>query len=124
MRFLIVRIAAIGDVAMSTTLLNRVRAEHPDAHITWLCGEAVRDLVARFPGVDEVITVNERRLFGDNMLERALAVAEAWGTLMRRRFDRVLLLHPDSRYRLLTLPLLGARVDAASHGPGAETNPV
>jgi heptosyltransferase-2 len=120
MRFLIVRIAAIGDVAMSTTLLSRIRAEHPDAHVTWLCGNAVRELVALFPGVDEVIAVDETRLLGGNAMTRALALLGVWTRLAGRRFDRVLILHPDRRYRMLALPLLGAHVDSTAHsGPTA-----
>src|SRR6185503_6460040 len=37
-RILIIRLAAIGDAAITSILLARVRAERPDAHVTWMCG--------------------------------------------------------------------------------------
>ena len=124
MRYLIVRIAAIGDVAMSSTLLARIKAEEPDAHVTWLCGEGARAVVELFPGLDDVIPVDEHAVLRGRLLERLKAIAKLWWVLLRRRFDRVLLLHPDPRYRVLTWPLFRATVNAASHGPGPRANPL
>jgi heptosyltransferase-2 len=124
MRFLIVRIAALGDVVTSTPLVTRIRAEHPGAHITWLCGAGVRDLVTMLPGVDEVLSVDERRLLAGNIVGKVSAVLATWRQLLGRSFDRVLMLHPDPRYGVLTLPLVFARHIRASHGPGPGTNPM
>jgi heptosyltransferase II len=124
MRFLIVRIAALGDIAMSTTLLSRIRAEHPDAHVAWLCGTRYSALVERFPGVDEAIAVDEEAVLRGSFVRRVTAVVGLWRRLLRQRFDRVLILHADPRYRLLTLPLFRSQIDMASHGPGPHTNPL
>src|SRR5688572_21592536 len=128
MRFLIVRIVALGDIAMGTTLIARIRAEQPDAHIAWLCGTSARPMVELFPGLDEIVTVDERAVLAGNVWSRGVAMLRVWGTLVGRRYDRVLQLHPDPRYRLLTLPLVGARVDSASNASGngdpVKTNPI
>jgi heptosyltransferase-2 len=124
MRFLIVRLAALGDIAVTTPLLSRIRAEHPDAHVAWLCGVAAAPLVSLFPGVDEVITVDERALLRGGVARRSLAMLGLWRRLWGRKYDVVLLLHADRRYRMLTWPLRGARVHALSHGPGRGANPL
>ena len=114
-RFLIVRIGALGDVAVSTVTLNRLRAEHPDAHVAWLCGTSSAPAV-QLLGVDDVITVNDAALFRGGVLRRAAAMASVWRALLTRHFDVVLMLHADRRYRVLVAPLVRAEVRALAHG--------
>ena len=122
--FLIVRVVALGDVALATPLLARIRAEHPDAKVSWLCGSGNEELVRLFPGVDEILAVDEKRIFRGNPLERGLEIANAWRRLAGRRFDHVLMLHPDPRYRVLTAPVRSSRTTYARHGPHPEANPI
>ena len=105
-RVLVVRIAGLGDVVMASTIVTRIRVERPLAHVTWLTGEAARPLVELF-GVDEIVTVDERRLLGTSVAARAAGLASVWRKLAGRKFDIVALAHADSRYRLL---LRSARV--------------
>jgi heptosyltransferase II len=115
-RFLIIKIAALGDIAVASALLERIRSVHPDAHVTWLVGTKGADLVRLFGGVDEVLTVDEERLLVGSLSQRLLGVSGVWRQLVARRFDHVLLLHADRRYRILTLPLAFSRVSALEHG--------
>jgi heptosyltransferase-2 len=116
-RFLIIKIAALGDIAVTTALLSRIRADHPDAVVTWLCGEAGRSLVELFEGVDEIITVNDRRVFRGSLFERAAAVFGVWIKLAGRRFEHVLLVHADARFRVLVWPLVWtSRISMLKHG--------
>lgn len=116
-RFLIVRIVALGDIAVTSVLVSRIRAEHPDAHVTWMTGESGAPVVGLFPGVDEVIVVSERALLRGGLLRRIWAVANVWRQLVGRRFQEVFVVHADWRYRLLVLPLLPfARVAMLRHG--------
>jgi heptosyltransferase-2 len=112
---LIVKIAALGDIAVTTVLLNRIRSEQPSARVTWLTGTSGRDLVELFPGVDDVIVVDDAALFRGSLLRRVGALVRAWNQLLGRRFDRILLLHADARYRLLTLPVFG-KMSSLGHG--------
>ncbi len=122
-RFLIVRLAAIGDVALTTPLVRRIRQEYPDAHVTWLCGSRVAELVKLLPGVDEVIAVNEIDLLGGAVAARARGIVTIWRLLAGRSFDRILLLHPDPRYRVLVATARGP-IHVAQHPPGRGTNPI
>ena len=105
-RVLIVRIAGLGDVVMASTVVTRLRVERPTAHITWLTGEGARPLVELF-GVDEIVTVDERRLFGGSVAARLASLAAVWRRLAGRKFEMAVLAHADARYRLM---LRSARV--------------
>jgi heptosyltransferase-2 len=111
-RILIVRLAAIGDVVMASTVARRVKQEQPRASVSWLCGETAAPLVEQFDGVDEVIAIDERRLLRGGPAARAGVLVLLWKRILRGRFTDALLLHPDARYRVLTLPLsvVGVRV--------------
>jgi heptosyltransferase-1 len=54
-RILIVRLSAIGDVIMSTSVLPGIRARYPEAHITWLTEPVGAEILDGNPMVDEVI---------------------------------------------------------------------
>lgn len=106
-RIIIVRVAALGDIVSTSVLLARIRAERPNARVTWLCGASAAPLVAMFDGVHEIITVDERRLFNSGLVPRAREMLRVWRILALRRFDLALIPHRDTRYRWL---LASARV--------------
>jgi heptosyltransferase II len=126
MRVLIIRLWALGDVVVTTPLLSRIRAEWPDAHVTWLTGTSAAPIVSLLPGVDEILTVEDRAILGGNVLKRARTIARVWKEMLSRKFDRVLLYHADARYKVLTLPLrlIGRKIDALDHSPGPRRNPL
>lgn len=113
-RYLIVRVAAIGDVVMASSVARRLREERPGAWISWLCGSAIASLVEQFEDVDEVIPIDERRLLKGRAVDRLRVLVPLWRRLPRDRFTRVFLLHADVRYRVLTAPLVGVRVTKLS----------
>lgn len=104
-RYLIVKLAALGDVVMASTLVGAIRARDADAHITWLCGSGVAPLVTLFEGVDEVVEVNELALLRGSAPARCRAVLALWMALLPRRFDMTLLGHADARYRAALRPI-------------------
>lgn len=108
-RFLIVRLLGLGDVVMASALVRRLNAEHPNAHVTWLCGNVAAPLVGQLRGVDDVIAVDERALLRGGVAARVAALVRLWRQLRRGGYSHVLLLHPDARYRALVAPLLSAR---------------
>ena len=97
-RILIVRLAALGDVVMASTIVTRVRAERPGAHVTWLTSIGARPLVELF-GVDEIVAVDDRRLLAGSIAVKLSSLARVWRTLAGRRFDIVVLAHADPRFR-------------------------
>ena len=117
-RVLIVRLGGIGDVIVASTLVARVRADLPGAHLTFVTGKAAAP-IARLFDVDQVIVADESAILSGSAVARALALLSLWRQLVAARPDRVLMLHVDARYRVLVAPLLNTRVDMltrANHG--------
>jgi heptosyltransferase-2 len=123
-RYLIVKLAAIGDVVMASTIVSAIRARDPDAHVTWLCGERVVELVRMFQGVDVVLSVDERSVLRGGAAARTVALARLWRTMAGRRFDLTLLAHADARYRALLLPVSTGRLRALEPRATARPLPV
>lgn len=124
MRYLIVRLAALGDVVMTSTLLGAIRERDSDAHITWVCGTAVAELVRLFDGVDDVIAVNEAGLLRGGVAQRVRALASLWRALCPRAFDVTLLGHADVRYRMLLLPVRTGRMRSLDHALSSRMLPI
>ena len=118
-RYLIVKLAALGDVAMASTLVPAIRGRDPQAHVSWLCGRGVEPLVRLFCGVDEVLVANEEALLQGTTRGRLIAMLALWRTLAPRRFDVTLLAHADARYRVALGPArLGTVSTLAPRNPG------
>lgn len=125
-RYLIVRVAGIGDVVLASTLLTRIRETEPDASVTWICGSVAAPLVERFAGVDEVITIDEYRVFRESLAARIAELSRLWRRTGLRRFDRVFLAHVDPRYRALVLPAIvaGSPLRVLQRGATTDPNPI
>jgi heptosyltransferase-2 len=121
---LIVRLVALGDLITASTLVERIRAERPGARVSWLVGKGGAPLVRLFPGVDEVIAVDEERLLRGSNVQRAMAMLALWRRLLRNRYSEVIIAHPDRRYALIALGCIGARVRTLSRQMSGQTNPI
>lgn len=55
-KILLVRPDHLGDLIMTTPILNALKARAPEAHITMMVGPWSSEIVARHPAVDHVIT--------------------------------------------------------------------
>jgi heptosyltransferase-2 len=109
-RFLIIRLAGIGDVVMASALARRLRAHAPGAHIAWLTGGTAAPLVGQLKDVNEVIVADERGLLTGDLIARLRVLVPLWRRLRAGRFTQVFLLHADPRYRVLTTSLGGVPV--------------
>lgn len=123
-RYLIVKLSALGDVAMASALPNAIRRRDPDAQVTWLCGGAVAELVRLFPDVNEILVADETSLLRGSAVQRALALLSVWRLLAGRRFDHVLLGHGDARFRAIVLPVRAGRIRGLSHAPSPRMLPI
>lgn len=120
-RVLIVKLAALGDVIMASTLVPAIREQCPGAEITWLVGEGSAPLVRTFEGVDRIVTVNEPALLTGGRLSSMRTIAGAWRTV-GRGYDSAVVGHTDARYATLAW-MSGARTTrrfAGSLAPRAD----
>ncbi|MBG3878620.1 glycosyltransferase family 9 protein [Desulfovibrio oxamicus] len=100
-RILIIKLAALGDAVMASTMLPALRERWSDAHITWLCGRGIAPLVHCFEGIDEIVTLDERRLLAGSLPVKVATLAVAMAGLAGRSYDLCLVAHKDWRYRLI-----------------------
>ena len=100
LRILVVKLAALGDVIMASTLVCGIRAEYPDAELTWVVGAGAAPIVRLMRGVDRVIEVAEGALLGGRRLHAGVAMLKAWHAI-GRGYDLALVAHTDARYELL-----------------------
>jgi heptosyltransferase II len=122
MRVLVVKLGAIGDAIMSLAVIPVLRAQSPVVHLTWVVGRAAAPVLQLVAGVDEVVTVDERRLFAGRAFDRVGEIVRLWRYLAGRSFDLVITGHSDPRYRLLTIPVL-AKV-RRRFGTGSRAGPL
>ncbi len=59
-RILIVKLAAVGDVLRTTSILPPLAAKYPGAHVTWVTRSAAAPLLAGNPLVDRVLPVEDQ----------------------------------------------------------------
>src|SRR3989338_5059384 len=84
-RVLIIRIDRIGDVVLSTPVIEAARRANPGARIAFMTRPFTKDIVAGNPYLDEVILYDKSR-----------TITFALG-LRKKKFDIVLILHPNNR---------------------------
>lgn len=100
-KYLIIKIAAIGDVIMAMPMVRKIRQEEPQSHITWVCGKSVYSLLQKLP-IDKLIVVDEKKLLGGSKPEKVKEVIRVWKQIGGQYFDVVAMGHADPRYHMLT----------------------
>jgi heptosyltransferase-3 len=84
-RLLVVRTDRIGDVLLSTPVVEALHQKYPQAHIVMLVGEATKEVLEGNPFLSEILVDHG---------EKASKLAER---LRAKGFDAAFLLHPTSR---------------------------
>jgi len=115
---LIIKLAAMGDVTMSLSMVTAIQAGDPNARITWMCGQGIAPLVRRVEGISEVIEVDETSILAGTTIAKITAVVGAWQKTFGRRFDTVYVAHSDLRYQVLTWALRAKTVRRLRGGSG------
>lgn len=62
-RVLILKRTAFGDIIHTLPVVDALRKNLDDPHITWISAAPYAPFLERFDGIDEVITVNFRKMF-------------------------------------------------------------
>ncbi len=96
-RILIIRTDRLGDLVLSTPVIQALRSNFPEGFLAMMIRSAYRELIEGNPDLNEVILFDkqgsERSLFGMLRL--------AW-RLRRKRFDVALILHSTNRVLLVS----------------------
>ena len=91
-KILVTFLMHLGDLTLTTPFIHALRKAAPDAHITFLADEKLKDVVLRNPYLDEVITIDKKGK--DNSLLALMACARR---LSKMDFDVLINLHPNER---------------------------
>ena len=91
-RILVIRLDRLGDVILSTPVLEALRQRFPHAHIAMMVRPPCRDVVEGHPMLNEVI------LYDKAGAQRSLLATIRFARRLRHyRFDTALVLHPSAR---------------------------
>lgn len=91
-KILVTFLMHLGDLVLTTPFIHALRKAAPDAHITYLVDEKLKDIVLHNPNLDEVITIDKKGR--DNSI---LALIACSRKLSKMDFDVVINLHPNER---------------------------
>lgn len=95
-KILVTFLMHLGDLTLTTPFIHALREAAPDAHITMLVDEKLRDVVLYNPHLDEVLTIDKKGR--DNSILALWACARH---LSRMKFDVLINLHPNERCSFL-----------------------
>ncbi len=120
-RILLLRPDHLGDLVLTTPILDALRKHLPNAHITMMVGPWSSEVVARHPALDECITCPFPgfRRARQGVLEPYVQLFRVARQVRRRKYDIVLNLRPDFWWgaALLYLAAIPLRIGYAIH-PG------
>jgi heptosyltransferase-2 len=102
-RILIVRTDKIGDVVLSTPVIEALRRVYPSAYLAMMVAAHTKDIVAGNPYLDKVIVYDK-----DNLHKSWRNTFLFAQRLRKQRFDVALILHPSNRVHLVAF-LAGIR---------------
>lgn len=91
-KILVTFLMHLGDLTLTTPFIHALRKAAPEAHITYLVDEKLKDVVLHNPYLDEVITIDKKGR--DNTILALMACANR---LSRLNFDVLINLHPNER---------------------------
>lgn len=86
-RILVIRLKCIGDVIFTLPFLHALRANYPEAHLSYLVSEELAPLLEGFAPVDACVTLNRARLRGGNPVGALAESLGLWRRLRRGRFS-------------------------------------
>ena len=99
---LIIKLGALGDVAMASAMLPALRKRYPGIHITWMAGRSAAALLPLLaPPPQRIIAIDEQKLFHGNPVTRLCEIMKANFSLFGGKFDLCLVPYRDKRYHLL-----------------------
>lgn len=114
--YLIIKLGAIGDVAMATIMAYELRKAKPDARLVWVVGSAARPLLEATGIVDEIITADEDAILHGSLSQKICAVWSVLRKLGGRKFDLCLIPYRDWRYHILRLGVRCKEVRSFRYG--------
>jgi ADP-heptose:LPS heptosyltransferase len=103
LKFLVIRLSSIGDIILTTPVLDAIRQKYPDAVIDFLVMDTYQDAVSGNTNLDNLIIFKKESFKGLGGIYRFAR------TLKDRRYDVIIDLHAKIRSILISF-FLGGRI--------------
>lgn len=91
-RIIVTFLMQLGDLILTTPFLHVLRKAAPEAHITYLVDEKLKEVVINNPNIDEVMTIDKKGK--DNSISALYKFAR---NISDKKFDVLINLHPNER---------------------------
>ena len=85
MRILIVKLSAIGDIVHALPAVAAIRANLPDAEISWVVEQRSAEIVRGSSVVDHLIEIDTRSMRGGKVIDEILLDMTKQAKLIRQR---------------------------------------
>lgn len=95
-RILVTFLMQLGDLVLTTPFVHALRKAEPEAHITFLCDEKLKDVMRYNPNLDEVMTLD--RYGKDNSVKKLWQAGQRLGKM---NFDLLINLQSNERLSFL-----------------------
>jgi heptosyltransferase-2 len=95
-RIIVTFLMQLGDLILTPPFLHVLRKAAPDAHITYLVDEKLKEVVDNNPNIDEVLVIDKK---GKD--KSILALYKFAQTISRGNYDVLINLHPNERTSFL-----------------------
>ena len=99
MKFLIIRIGAIGDVIMTTPMVKAIKKKYPRSEISYLVGKWSMEVLENNPYIDWIIKVNEEWFLKKQFNHLKFLIQD----LRKQRFDYGIALDKSWSFNLFLL---------------------
>ena len=113
-RICIVLLSGIGDVVHGLPIVNALKRDDPERHITWVVESPGAPLLRPHPAVDEVLTFDRKRGLPD--------VIALWRKLRHKKFD--LLLNLNIYFKAAVVSIVARAPNKVSFGRDRARDPV
>lgn len=104
-KILILKLGAIGDVVMASSLITAIDEKYPNAEITWICGRTVEPILSGIKRINTIITVDEDKFYCGSLLDKIKTIFGVWKYIAGKHFQIVLNCYRDKRYKIFLLPV-------------------
>jgi len=107
-KILIVRLAYIGDVALTIPILKPLREKFPNSEISFLVGNAAKEVVTNNPNLNKIICYDAPWFYPQKKLKAVIEYIRFGKMIRREGFDMVIDFRGDFRNILFILVMSGA----------------
>ena len=77
-KYLILKLGALGDISFFLPAVDQIKRYDAQAHVTWIVGSAYVDFLEKHPGIDQIISVDEKRLFHGSAFQKLREGLRLW----------------------------------------------